>query len=180
MPKLPKTRDGRSRSDLELFVLGLVGRGISTPYTLKSAGLSVGGSIPVLRRLQAQGFLRAGKEGPRRRLEYAITAKGRDYLDREWPVLWTAAPSGDFESILRTAALAQLMGEPKRAIISFVSKASTMRHSHSSQMASAANFGRDDPSGYTWMKELSEPLRKKAEAAALKRVATELRKLKSR
>jgi hypothetical protein len=109
-----------------------------------------------------------------------MTGKGQDYLDREWRVLWSAPPSGDFESILRTAALAQLMGEPKRAVISFLSKASNMRQPQSSKMASAANFGTDDPSGYTWMKGLSEPFRKKSEAAALKRVATELRKLKSR
>ena len=48
-----------SLSVLDLFVLSLFDRGLETPYDLqRQAGVSLGSSVPALRRLEAAGLIK--------------------------------------------------------------------------------------------------------------------------
>jgi hypothetical protein len=61
-----KTPEGRRRGDLELFVLTLIEDGVSTPYEPQQAArLSLGATIPALRRLLEGGLVLLGKAGTR-------------------------------------------------------------------------------------------------------------------
>jgi DNA-binding PadR family transcriptional regulator len=104
---MSETPDKRRRTDLDLFVLALIDGGVSTPYELqKLAGLSQGATIPALQRLLEARFVRQGKPGARRRIDYKITAAGRKLLKTGWLPLIDAGPSGDIDADLRVALLA--------------------------------------------------------------------------
>ena len=103
---MSETPDKRRRTDLDLFVLALIDGGVSTPYELqKLAGLSQGATIPALQRLLEARFVRQGKPGARRRIDYKITAAGRKLLKTGWLPLIDAGPSGDIDADLRVALL---------------------------------------------------------------------------
>jgi len=66
------------QSTLELFLLALISRGVSTPYEFKAqAGLSVGATKPALERLLQNGLIKKGEKGSRSRVEYLLTSAGR-------------------------------------------------------------------------------------------------------
>lgn len=103
---MSETHDKRRRADLDLFVLALIESGVSTPYEFQSkAGLSPGATIPALQRLREAGYVRQGKPGARRRLDYRITAAGRKLLKTGWRTLLEAGPTGDLDADLRIALL---------------------------------------------------------------------------
>ena len=63
---------------LDLLILSLVEAGIDTPYRWQSrAGLSLGGTLPAVRRLLARHLVSEAAAGPRGRREFTITAAGR-------------------------------------------------------------------------------------------------------
>jgi DNA-binding PadR family transcriptional regulator len=125
---VPKPRDKRLRSDLDLFVLALIDSGVSTPYELqKAAGLSPGATIPVLRRLLAGGLVLPGKPGPRGRTGHRVTAEGRRRLKSGWRELVAAAPSGDLDADLRVALLAVWVGGDRRLAADFLRQAAAQR-----------------------------------------------------
>jgi len=116
-----KTPDKRRRGDLELFVLALIGDGVSTPYELQqAAGLSPGATIPVLRRLLETGLVQTGKAGSRGRMAYRLSASGRQRLKVDWKELIANGPSGDFDADLRVALLALLVGGSRRLAVNFL------------------------------------------------------------
>jgi DNA-binding PadR family transcriptional regulator len=113
---MSQTPDKRRRTDLDLFILALIVGGVSTPYELqKTAGLSQGATIPVLKRLLKARVVRQGKPGVRGRTDYKVTAAGSKALKAGWPPLLEAGPSGDIDSDLRVALLA-LWGGGDRGI----------------------------------------------------------------
>jgi DNA-binding PadR family transcriptional regulator len=89
------TMAGRSRSELECFVLGVVWQlGPSSPYDVRRHvqaspstqwSASAGAIYPLMRRLERARLLsaRAERSGNRRRREYRITPAGRSAL-RAW------------------------------------------------------------------------------------------------
>ncbi|MGA1984048.1 MAG: hypothetical protein ABSG84_16485 [Acidobacteriaceae bacterium] len=128
------TRDKRRRTDLDLFILALIDGGVSTPYELqKTAGLSQGATIPVLKRLLKARVVRQGKPGVRGRTDYKVTAAGSKALKAGWLPLVEAGPSGDIDSDLRVALLA-LWGSGDRGIA-----AEFLRESAHKKMALQAN-----------------------------------------
>jgi hypothetical protein len=79
-------KDKRSKLDLELFLLALVEREINTPYLLHiRADLSPGATIPVLKRLNAGGYVRRSEPGVRARVQYELTAQGYRHLSSARP-----------------------------------------------------------------------------------------------
>ena len=101
--------DKRRRTDLDLFILALVERGISTPYKLQStAGLSQGATLPALQRLLEGRLVRQGRPGARGRTDYKVSAAGKRTLKNGWLPLVEAGPSGNLDSDLRVALLAVL------------------------------------------------------------------------
>jgi DNA-binding PadR family transcriptional regulator len=175
-----KKGDGRSRKDLELFVLGLISRGVSTPYDLKmSVGISPGASIPVLSRLKSSGWIRAGEEGSRSRQEYLITAKGTTLLQQSWKQLLVDPTETDLETVFRVATLARLMGESKTSIVSYMKRASAAR---SQGTAVRSHFPEPRAGDYLevfrWMRSIATADRLRREAALLNKLAKVLRRLK--
>jgi DNA-binding PadR family transcriptional regulator len=103
---MPKPRDKRRRSDLDLFILALIDGGVSTPYELQSAaGLSQGATSPALQRLLEARFVLQGKQGARGRIDYKVSAAGKRVLKDGWRTLIEAGPTGDLDSDLRVALL---------------------------------------------------------------------------
>ena len=179
MSKTPNPKDKRARMDLDLFVLALASRGLATPYDLKvSASISPGASIPVLNRLESGGYVRKGEEGQRNRQEYVITAKGNALLENSWRGLFQAAPSTDLEVVLRSAALALIMGEPKRSVADYLVRASGQRKA--AQEAEPARPSRGTAPGdvFLWMRRVAAAGRSQSEAATLRKLAAAVRRLK--
>ena len=122
-----QTRDKRRRNDLDLFVLALVASGISTPYSLKvAADLSPGATIPVLSRLVKERLVTEGKAGARGRIDYKITARGKQLLKSGWNLLIQQGPIGDLDVDLRVALLALWIGGDRRSAAAFL-EASAVR-----------------------------------------------------
>jgi len=118
---MPETRDKRRREDLDIFVLALIEKGISTPYDLqKRAALSPGATIPALGRLLRAGYLLQKKPGPRGRTEHTITSDGREHLMVAWRMLIEEGPSGDPDADLRVALLAIWVGGDLRRAVDFL------------------------------------------------------------
>jgi DNA-binding PadR family transcriptional regulator len=173
-----KKEDGRSRKDLELFVLALVGRGVATPYDLKmSAGISPGASIPVLNRLKASGWIRKGEEGSRKRQEYLITAKGTAFQGG-WREAFKSPRTDDLESVLRTACLALLTGEPNKSVAAFFKRAAAQRKAPSTSHNSPPTDEAIPGAIFLWMRQLASADRIRAEASLLRKLATLIRRLK--
>lgn len=118
---MSETPDRRRRADLDLFILALIESGVSTPYEFqKFAGISQGASVPALRRLVEDGFVRPEKAGSRRRVGHRITAAGRTRLKEDWKYLIHQEPSGDLDADLRVALLAVALGRDRRAAIAYL------------------------------------------------------------
>jgi DNA-binding PadR family transcriptional regulator len=125
---VPALRDKRRRTDLDLFVLALVDSGVSTPYELqRSAGLSQGATVPVLRRLVDRGFLLAGKAGPRGRTVHRLTASGRQLLTDGWKELIADGPSCDLDADLRVALIALFVGGERKVAVDFLRRSAARK-----------------------------------------------------
>ena len=178
MPRTAKSEDKRSRKDLELFVLALITRGIATTYDLKmSAAISPGASIPVLSRLQSNGLIKKGREGARNRQEYAVTAKGTALLENSWKELFQAPPSADLEVVLRIAALAVFLGEPKRSVAEYLSRASGQRRALKVRKPARPAGATTPGEVFLWMRQVAAEGRSKTEAAILRKLASAVRRL---
>lgn len=178
MANKPKARDDRrSRKDLEAFLLGLMTRGLKTPYDfMMSAGISPGASIPALGRLESAGYVRKGEGGARNRQEYQTTGKGLAFLENSWREIFQAPATGDLDTILRTASLALLMSEPKRSVAAYLGRAATLRKAGQSVRQKVVPT--HDPAGvFLWMRQVAAVGRAKNEAAILRRLASTIRRL---
>jgi DNA-binding PadR family transcriptional regulator len=177
--KTSKPKDKRARMDLELFVLALASRGLATPYDLKaSASISPGASIPVLNRLESGGYVRKGEGGPRNRQEYVITAKGNAFLENSWRELFEATPSTDIEVVLRTATLALTMGEPKRSVAAYLIRASALRNTAKEAEPARPDRGTTPAYLFLRMRRVAAAGRLQSEAAILRKLASDVRRLK--
>lgn len=96
-------------------MLALVERGLGSPYRLKSrAGLSVGSTAPVLRRLTDEGYLRVGPPKSRGTRQFTITPAGRKLLRSRAPET-VAELSQSVDVIVRQAYIAMLLGNVRAA-----------------------------------------------------------------
>src|SRR5512144_1831661 len=106
-------------TSLDLFILTLLKYGINTPYTMAAqAGVSLGASLPAIRRLVAERLIKETPRGPRGRREFQLTKSGEKAMDRLDQVLDAALlqPPRDIESILRFSACAIGSGRTEKAI----------------------------------------------------------------
>src|SRR5450755_801632 len=96
---------------LDHFILSQLERGLETPYDLmRRAGVSLGASVPALRRLSAAGLVKKGKEtsdSNRPRHVYKLTADGRKQARTGWK-LYLEGKSNlvDLDEILRVCDMA--------------------------------------------------------------------------
>lgn len=94
---------------LDLFLLMLVNDEIRTPYEWQArAGVSLGASLPAVKRLLANGLVTEAEKGSRGRRKFRITRSGRQTLQNIDVYLEQALDElpGDLESVLRLACMA--------------------------------------------------------------------------
>jgi DNA-binding PadR family transcriptional regulator len=178
MAKTPKSKDKRTRLDLDLFIMAMIERGVNTPYTLMTIGsLSQGATVPALARLESDGYVKRGDEKARGRNDYALTRTGRVRLDRSWRSLIELDPVGEIETILRIASLACLMGLPSNKVKMYLRRAAENRKSSASQRSSSSGSVKSgDTALYSKAKQIADSKRLLSEVAALRSVAASLRK----
>jgi hypothetical protein len=94
---------------LDLFLLTLVRDGINAPYDWQArAGVSLGASLPAVKRLLDGGMLSEADTGSRGRRGFTITSSGRRELQKTDLYLEQALENGnsDLESVLRLVSIA--------------------------------------------------------------------------
>jgi DNA-binding PadR family transcriptional regulator len=170
--------DKRSRGDLDLFLLALIGQGISTPYDfLAKADLSPGATLPVLKRLQERGLVHRGETGARRRSAYQVTTKGQRHLATAASSLLDSEPS-DIEASFRVAVIALVSGAKRDHVAEFLRHAAEVRRETSTEteVPSRPSSGRskDCAGWYRFMKVSYSRARLDAEANVLIDLAREL------
>lgn len=102
-------------SPLEILLLALVRRGVSTSYDLwTKAALPLGATSRALKRLQAARLL-VSITGTRKSKRFTLTAKGEHELRRCWDYLASQAGPVSMEAALRVAFLGWLFGQPAKA-----------------------------------------------------------------
>src|SRR4051812_253399 len=97
-------------SSLDLFLLGLINSGVNTPYLFRErARLSVGATLPALKRLEMERLITRGEKLQRNRQEFKLTAAGKRKFRTQLSRLsqeYRDDPPVDSESVLRVASLA--------------------------------------------------------------------------
>lgn len=102
-------------SSLDLFLLALIDSGVSTAYAFKEkAGLSVGATLPAVRRLVKSGFVVRGEKLERNRQNLELTTTGKSELQnsmKHFLIDYQDHPPGDSGSVLRICAMALTNGK---------------------------------------------------------------------
>ena len=160
-------------SVLDVFLLSMLDRGAQSPYDLqRAAGVSLGASVPSLRRLTT-GKLVKRTEGTaatnRPRHAYNLTAAGKQAAQAEWKTYFQEASAGvDLDSLLRIVDMAFHYRAEKKMIRSFLKQASQAR-TLMAEKASLAERGvaSTDQASYLRMRASCDATRLRAEADAL-------------
>ena len=159
-----------SLTSLELMILSLVNGGRGTPYSLRSAGLSVGSTLPALERLRTRKLLSRAGQGPRGRSDFALTATGVKTLRQELRGLsLRLARDNEPEEVLRLCAIAAASGRTKEAV-----KALGMFEAPFENPPPLPKT-RELSSLYAWMRSRVQQQVKRAERDAIRRLADELK-----
>jgi DNA-binding PadR family transcriptional regulator len=161
------------RSTLEVLILALLKQGLTTTYDLQTrAGLSLGATVPALKRLGMAKLVTKTASG--RKFNFALTRDGEKALNS-----WTATgrvPS-EFDELLRTAYLTWLVGRSRSNAAAVLRKATRARMRWAEELHDETR-GMDlskvrmpDAESYQWMRTVSEAARASAEAGALEALA---------
>lgn len=163
-------------SMLDLFILSLFDRGYETAYDLqRHAGVSLGSSIPALRRVEAAALVkRKAQVGSSKRLRhrFELTAAGRKMARSGWLSLLKDHPPSDFDSILRLVDVAQHYQAKAMDVAAFLDAASSERRS--SARSGRAGF-REARVGIMATRGAWDVSRLKAETKFLEELANSLR-----
>jgi DNA-binding PadR family transcriptional regulator len=129
---------------LDYFILSQLERGLETPYDLmRRAGVSLGASVPALRRLSAAGFIKKGREtsvSNRPRHVYKLTADGMKQARTGWKqYLQGKSNLVDLDEILRVCDMASHNNHDQAGLAAFLDRAARDR----SVLASQAQIGID-------------------------------------
>jgi DNA-binding PadR family transcriptional regulator len=121
------------QSVLDLFILSVLDRGLETPYDLNRQGrLSLGSTVPALRRLETAGLVRkkaAVGSSKRPRHWFQLSAAGRKLARGGWIPLLKDQPPSDFDAVLRLADMAQHYRARPVDIVTFLEAAASERRS---------------------------------------------------
>jgi DNA-binding PadR family transcriptional regulator len=116
---------------LDIYIVSLLERGLETCYDLqRRGGISLGSSVPALRRLDAAGFVRkavAVGNSKRPRNGYQVSAAGRKLARTAWVPLLKDPPPTDLDALLRLADLASHYGVKVTAIASLFKRSAKDR-----------------------------------------------------
>ena len=114
-----------SHSVLDLFILSLLDRGLETPYDLQRlGGLSLGSTVPALRRLEAAGLIKKKTSGDglskRPRHCYQLKKPGLILVKNGWRSYLKAPDQQDLDSVLRIFDMAQHYRAKKADVVEFL------------------------------------------------------------
>lgn len=163
-------------TSLELLILALIDRGIATAYDLQArAGLSVGATLPALRRLEKTKLISRGEIGQRGRQQFTMTQKGRRALE-SWPHLLEEPVARDLDNILRTAALAIIVGDDRQRAAAYLRNAAEARKRHANERKLEATHRHEEVSEgvadiFLWMRSMGDNSRAAADHDVLTRIA---------
>ena len=157
---------------LELFLLALIDSGLSTPYEFHSqAGISVGASLPALKKLLQQRLVSRAKAGDRRRMQYSLTAGGRAALNKS--ELRSNEDVGDISSSLRLAILSDYLGSRAQAMKTLDKARGLLSASTRSRVSPDLN---SPAAAYRWMLSVRDGHRRRAELEALTEILRTLKR----
>jgi DNA-binding PadR family transcriptional regulator len=113
-------------SVLDLFILSLLERGLQTPYDLhQQGGLSLGSTVPALRRLTDAGLIRKRDDlgtSKRPRHSYQLSAKGRTQVKTGWTNCLKTTKQLDLDAILRVVDMAEHYNAKTTEILLFLKR----------------------------------------------------------
>jgi DNA-binding PadR family transcriptional regulator len=169
-------------SELDVFVLALISKGLGTPYELKAtAGLSIGSSAPALRRLEKNGWISADQPGVRRKRKFSLTKAGRNALRIQCLKLEEKRPSS-MDEILRAAYLTAIISgtRPTMRVLergaADLSHVARLKQAEADQLLLLSRI--QTPAWYRWLKVRSQATEAEAHARLLAEVAREYRRNK--
>ncbi len=172
-----------TKSVLEFFILSQLDRGLQTPYDLLQEGLSLGSTIPALRRLEKAGLVRkkAAPAGSSRRPRhgYELSTAGRKLARSGWiPLLKDRAPA-DIEAVLRLVDLATHYQTVPADIAAFLETAASERRPPRS-LSGTRHGAVQDSLGLVITRESWDAIRLRAESRYLAGLARSLRRRKAK
>jgi DNA-binding PadR family transcriptional regulator len=158
----------KASTSLEVFLLALIDSGVETAYAMRErAALSVGATLPALRRLEKEGLVVRAKQGSRKRQAISLSAAGRRAL------------TGDTESILRAAALAISAGKGSEGSALLRRAAKERRKSPTKRPSSIANVADNHlASIYRRMLAECDAAKVEAESKALSRLSYSMKRVR--
>jgi DNA-binding PadR family transcriptional regulator len=170
-------------SSLDLFLLGLIEDGIDTPYLFRErARLSVGATLPALRRLENIGLVRREAKAPRNKQRFTVTKPGKQHLRSQLKMLVQQCidqPPADAESILRAAGLAFSVGDSKSARDCLRAAVHDRRQRRRPQQPTISPDARLSGTYSHWL-SIVQTARSKAEAEALAKLLAALQGQKTK
>lgn len=165
-------------SVLDIFILSLFDRGLKTAYDLqRRAGVSLGSSVPALRRLEEAGFIKRAAQvdsSKRPRNQFKLTAAGKKMARGAWILLLNNQSPSDFDSILRLVDMAQHYQAKAADITVFLDAVSSERQSLT-RSGRARLCEECNPLEILATREAWDVSRRKAEAKFLAELARSLR-----
>lgn len=170
-----------TRSSLEVLILALLKQGLATTYDLQTqAGLSLGATVPALKRLEAAKLVSRKEAG--RRFEFSVTREGEKML-----ASWSASPRlpTDVDEVLRSAYMTWMVGNKAGAAVMLRQSIRVQNRCAEELRDQLAAVDRPlpakpSPEWYRWLRKVVEAGRAAADVAALDSLASALEQKKSR
>ena len=164
-------------SVLDIFILSLLDRGFETTYDLqRQAGLSLGSTVPALRRLEARHLITRHETltaGARPKHSFSLTASGRKLARTGWKPFFEANRADDLDATLRIAEMARADNVDPAEIRKFLERSSrTKLDSAKSQ----GRFAAGEPLDYVTIRNRWNRARLEAESKFLAGLAEGYRK----
>jgi DNA-binding PadR family transcriptional regulator len=167
-------------SSLDLFLLGLIDSGINTPYLFRErARLSLGATIPALKRLEQLRLITRGEKLQRNKQQLKLTAAGKRKLRTQLPRIfgdYRDRPPVDSDSVLRVVSLALGVGEHNIAL-DVLRSASANRTARISPPAKGIDVHLDDiAESYSYFLSTLQEAYLSAESVFLSKLLSDLSK----
>lgn len=165
-------------SVLDIFILSLLDRGYQTTYDLqRQAGLSLGSTVPALRRLEAKRLITRQETltpGARPKHSFFLTPSGKKLARSGWKPFFEEDRADDLDAILRIVEMARANDFDLVEIRKFLERSSRTR------LESAKSLGKtavaEEPQDYVMTRSRWNHARLEAEAKFLASVAKEYKK----
>jgi DNA-binding MarR family transcriptional regulator len=157
-----------TRSSLEVLILALLKQGLTTTYDLLArAGLSLGATVPALKRLVAVQLVTKKTSG--RKFEFSLTREGEKLL-----ASWTAPQrTSDMDEVLRSVFLEWMLGGGRADAAALLRQATRARVRWAEELrdqlvgVKLPLDTRPDPEAYRWPRTVLEAERAEADVKAL-------------